>query len=321
MLKDVLFWEKFRPKNINHMILLPRIKDFLGKGIQTNVLLHGHMGTGKSTLIRILLEGKTYKRINASLKNGIDVLREELYDFCISRSSPFNSSDDKMKYVYLEEFDKATSAFQDAFKAFIEEYDSRVRFIITMNHIENAIPEVISRFNEINFNPKDTKEKEILKIGYFKYLKSICIFLEKKENFKIDDSIINPIINNNFPDLRSSVQDIQQIYITKNIDLFNNDNNKNNLFIYNFIMNKENNPLKNFDFVDQHFSNEPVTLLKSLGKPFIKYLIEKDKNIIIDKGLRIIKITKDHNETYNNQMVDPIIHLSNYINELKNTIN
>jgi len=320
MLKDVLFWERFRPNSLSQIILLPRIEKFLGKGFQTNVLIHGHMGTGKSTLVRNLLKDKTYKQINASLKNGVDILREDLYDFCTSRPSPFNKSEDKMKYVYLEEFDKATSAFQDAFKSFIEEYDSKVRFIITMNHIENATPEIRSRFNEVDFNPINDDEKKFLKNGYFKYLKSICIFLEKKENFKIDDKIINPIINKNFPDLRSSVQDIQQIYISEDTESFYNDD-KNYLYIHNYILNGKNDPIENFDFVEKNFLDVPVTLLKAMGRPFVKYLIEKDEDIFKNKGFLIIKTSKEHNETFNNQMVDPIIHLSNYINEIKKIIN
>ena len=117
MIKDVLFWEKFRPQRIEQIILLPRIKKFINDGIQTNILLHGHMGTGKSSLIRILLKDKSFKKINASLNNGVDLLREELFEYCTSRISPFNKSNDKMKYVYLEEFDRSTSAFQEAFKS------------------------------------------------------------------------------------------------------------------------------------------------------------------------------------------------------------
>ena len=117
------------------MVMLPRIKSFLGKGIQTNLLLHGNSGTGKTTIVRILLKDKHSKVLNSSIKNGVNVLREEIDDFCRSMPSPMIRSDDKMKYVYLEEFEKATPEFKDAFKAFIEEYDSRVRFIITMNGI------------------------------------------------------------------------------------------------------------------------------------------------------------------------------------------
>ena len=59
MLDNILFWEKFRPKKIEQIILLPRVKNFLIDGIKTNILVHGYMGTGKSSIVRILLEGIT----------------------------------------------------------------------------------------------------------------------------------------------------------------------------------------------------------------------------------------------------------------------
>lgn len=319
-LKGILFWEKFRPVRIEQVILLPRIKKFLEQGIQTNLLLHGHMGTGKSTIINILLKDKVFKKINASLNNGVDLLRDELLDFCTSMSLSINKSEDKMKYVYLEEFDKSTSAFQDAFKAFIEQYDNRVRFIISMNHIGNAIPEIRSRFNEINFNPKDTYENNFLKDGYFKYLKSIERYLNKKDGFEIDDDKIKKIINKKFPDLRSSVQLIQEIYITNDINL-SIDINEDYKNVYNFIMNGNNDVIENFDFVSNNFNEEPENLLKILGRPFIDFLFIENKHIFKEKGFLIIKTTKEHNETFNNQMIDPIIHLTNYVNELKKIIN
>jgi len=319
MLKDLLFWEKFRPQNFKQIVLLPRIKNFISDGIKTNLLLHGYMGTGKSSLIRILLKDKNYKYINASLNNGIDVLREDLYDFCTSRPSPFIKSTDTMKYVYLDEFDNTTSQFQEAFKAFIEEYNDKVRFIITMNHIENVIPEILSRFNKIDFDPKNDDEIKYLKNGYFKYLKSISNYLNKKDNFKIDDNIIKKIINKNFPDLRSCVQDIQEYFITKNDNIYSNIE-KDFLYIHNYIMNGKNDTLENFDFVDRNFNENPLTLLKAMGRPFIKYLIDNHIDIFKNKGFSIIKVSKEHNETFSNQTVDPIVHLTNYINEIKKII-
>lgn len=318
MLENEIFWEKFRPKKLNQVVILPRIENFIKNG-NTNILMHGHMGTGKSTIIKILLKNKNCKIINASLKNGVDLLREELYDFCTSMPSPFNKSKDKMKYVYLEEFDRTTSAFQDAFKAFIEEYHEKVRFLITMNHIENIIPELISRFTIINFNPQNNYEKDFLKSGYLKYLKSIINYLNKNNDFYLNDDILIKIINKNFPDLRSSVQDIQHIYITKDSESYLQDN-RNFSYIFDYIINHENDPLKNFDFVENNFLDDPITLLKALGRPFIKFLIENKNEVFNEKGFLIIKTSKEHNETFNNQMVDPIIHLSNYINELKKII-
>lgn len=316
MLENVLFWEKFRPNRIEQIILLPRIEGFLKDGIKTNIILHGNRGTGKSSLVKILLQGKAYKRINASVNNGIDILREELYDFCVSMPSPLNRSDDKLKYVYLEEFN-AKSAFQEGFKAFIEEFDDKVRFIITTNHIESIIPEIRSRFNEVSFDPRDEEEKRFLKSGYFKYLKSIGKYLEKKENFLIDDKILKDIINNKFPDLRSSVQDVQQIFISKDNNNLKHEYDFSD--IHRYIMDGKNDPLDNFDFVE-NFLDDINTLLKALGRPLIKYIIDKNPELFNEKGFLIIKTSKEHNETFNNQMVDPLVHLTNYINELKKII-
>lgn len=319
MISDLLFWEKFRPDDIKKMVLLPRIKKFADNGIETNIIMHGNSGVGKTTLARILLKGKNYKKINASLKNGVDVLREELLDFCTSMPSPLIKSDDKKKYVYLEEFDKATSSFQDAFKAFIEEYNSRVRFIITMNHIENIIPELVSRFNVISFDPIDDVERNFLKKGYSKYLNNIRSYIEKKEGKSISRELIPIIVNKHFPDLRSAIQELQGIYITGNesIESVHSDYN----FVIDFIKNGKNDPLDNFDFVEKNFYDNPRDLLKVLGRPLIKNIINENSDLFNKIGFVLIKISKEHNESFNNQMVDPVIHLSNYINEIKKVIN
>ena len=46
-MKDRLFWEKYRPKKLEGVILLPRIRKFVQDGIKTNILFHGTPGTGK----------------------------------------------------------------------------------------------------------------------------------------------------------------------------------------------------------------------------------------------------------------------------------
>jgi Cdc6-like AAA superfamily ATPase len=46
-MKDRLFWEKYRPKKLEGMILLPRIRKFVQEGIKTNILFYGTPGTGK----------------------------------------------------------------------------------------------------------------------------------------------------------------------------------------------------------------------------------------------------------------------------------
>ena len=53
--KSLLLWEKWRPKNIDEVILLPRIRKQFENGISQHCILYGHYGTGKTSLIRFLL--------------------------------------------------------------------------------------------------------------------------------------------------------------------------------------------------------------------------------------------------------------------------
>ena len=50
-----LFTEIFRPKNLDGLILTPRVRNELSKGLVTNLILYSSTpGTGKTTIARIL---------------------------------------------------------------------------------------------------------------------------------------------------------------------------------------------------------------------------------------------------------------------------
>lgn len=311
--KEQLFWRKYRPKTLNNMVLLPRIKKLIDKGIQKDLLFHGHPGTGKSALIEILLKDKSYMKINASLENGIDTLRDKILDFCESMPSPFMRSDDKMKYVYLEEFDKATTGFQDGFKAFVEKYDHRVRFIISMNDISNVIPALISRFNPpVCFNPSNDDEKNFLLDGYYKYLLSVS----KHAKMDIKDEVLHKIISTNFPDLRASVQSLQTIYITGSDDVMASGNYSD---VIGFILNGQNNFADNFYFVMDNWVNQPKDLIDILSRPLYYHLIKELPYIIDKKGFKILDLTKRYNAEFD-ATTDPPLHVFSLICELKSIL-
>ena len=58
MIENTLFWERFRPHQIDDMVLLDRIKNKFKNGVQCNYIFHGYSGTGKTTLTKILLKNK-----------------------------------------------------------------------------------------------------------------------------------------------------------------------------------------------------------------------------------------------------------------------
>ena len=307
-MQDLLFWRKYRPQSIKGMVLLPRIKIYLENGFRQNVILHGHSGTGKSTIVDILLKDKNVLKINASIDNGIDLLRDKMLDFCDSMPSPFVKTTDKMKYVYLEEFDKATGNFQEGFKAFVEKYDDRVRFIISMNDVSSVIEPLHSRFQKINFNPSNDEERSYLLTGYYKYIASIV----KHTKMELDTKTIKNIVEKNFPDLRSSVVDIETIFITGNVDTSSSENHN----VYSFIMDGNNNFSENYYFVMDNWVNQPKDLIDILGRPLFSFLLKNHKEIINNKGFELLSLSKQYNVEFETT-TDPPLHVFSYICELK----
>jgi len=311
--KNQLFWRKYRPKTLNNLVLLPRIRKVIENGIQQDLILHGHPGTGKSTLAEILLKDKHFIKINASMENGIDTLRDKILDFCETMPSPFVKSTDKMKYVYLEEFDKVTNNFQDGFKAFVENYDERVRFIISMNDITNVIPALISRFTRISFNPSNDEEKNYLLSNYHKYLLSVS----KHSKMDVDDTVLKRIISTNFPDLRASVQQLQTMQITGSEDEMASGDYSD---VIGYMMNGDNNFSDNFYFVMDNWVNQPKDLLDILGRPLYYHLLRNNQSIIDEKGFMLLELTKKYNAEFE-ITTDPPLHVFSLICDMKAILN
>ena len=164
-LKNLLLWEKWRPKNLEDIILLPRIRDKFQNGIATNYIFYGHYGTGKTTLARILIgkysKDKAFLELNSSLFTSIETLRNEVEKFC--KTQPILETEDPIKYVFLDEFERVSPQYQDALKAFIEQYHKNVRFILTTNHIGKISDGIKSRFTLINFDSLNSQEDKFLK--------------------------------------------------------------------------------------------------------------------------------------------------------------
>jgi replication-associated recombination protein RarA len=68
-----LFWEKYRPKQLEDMILLPRIKKLVENGIETNLIFYGHYGMGKTALSKIMCSRNPSLEINSSIDTSINV--------------------------------------------------------------------------------------------------------------------------------------------------------------------------------------------------------------------------------------------------------
>jgi len=148
-MKNLLLTERWRPKKLEDVILLPRIKNLFKDGLNNNYIFCGHFGTGKTTLARILIgkytKDKPFLEINSSFYTSIETLRTKIDEFCSKVYMGFDLetdiTSDSIKYVFLDEFERTSIQYQDALKAYIEEYSKKnVRFLFTTNHINKVSP-------------------------------------------------------------------------------------------------------------------------------------------------------------------------------------
>ena len=302
---SLLLWEKWRPKNMDDVILLPRIKKYFENGINQNFIFYGHYGTGKTSLARILIgkytKDKPFLEINSSLYTSIDVLRSEIEDFCKFR--PMMDVDSDVKYIFLDEFERVSAQFQDAFKAFIEKYNKNVRFIITTNHINKISDGIKSRIPQINFDCQGLDEEKYLKQEIYKRINNVILPKEGKEIPKED---LVSIITKKFPDFRSIMVEVQNYLETGSLgDNSSNVSNKVKLDLYNCIYDKSLDYEKIYHFLMTNFGPEKIdVMIKILGKPFIDWSISEGKNV--DKLFECNYIISDYSSKLESN-TDPLV--------------
>lgn len=315
MNKDFLYWERFRPQSMKNLILLPRIRNFLENGINTHLIFYGTTGLGKTTLAHILSKDNPTLLLNSSLDTSIDVVRTTITDFI--RKLDFNYPADKKKIIILDEFERVSDQYQDALKAFMEKYHDHARFILTTNHI-NKVGELSSRINKVNFNPINKEEEDYLKQQYFSYLKKIVKGV--KADDLIQDAHIDKIINKFFPDLRAAVQMVQEIDISKDVNIINSSaSGSQNIELYSFILSGRNDSIEVFKYVTENLLNDIEITFESLGRSFFKYLMDIKPDALNRIAPKLIKLQKEYNETLH-VTNDPLIHLVSFIMDIKNLL-
>ena len=199
-----LFTEKYRPKNLEDLILPDRVMNKFKDGLTQNMLLAGSPGTGKTSTAKAIVNqfGLPYLYINASTDTSVEVIRTRITDFC----STMSVLDDrgKFKVVILDEVDGVSDQFFKALRATMEQFASNSRFIATCNYINKLPDPILSRFEVINFDFDKSEETELTK-KYIKRVYEIC----GKEEMTIDKPALVEFVKRNFPDLRSTLNKLQ----------------------------------------------------------------------------------------------------------------
>nr|DAP39483.1 MAG TPA: activator clamp loader [Caudoviricetes sp.] len=197
-----LLVEQFRPKQMGEVLLVKRLREQLEQYQDTNILLHSPPGMGKTSVAKILVAGHEddLLLINGSKENGIDVIRTEVSNFCMTMSVYGGK-----KFILIEECDGLTEQAWNALRAVMEECSEHVRFIATCNYIQKIPAPILSRFTCINFEPANNAEREELRSLY----EGRVLWVLNQLGVQASDDTIREIVNRKFPDMRSIYNDIE----------------------------------------------------------------------------------------------------------------
>jgi len=200
-----LWVEEFRPAKIEDMILSDYQREIFSKFVAEksipHLLLYGNVGSGKTTIARILLDNIECDsmELNASSDRGIQVVRDKILCFAMVQTMK------PLKIVLLEEADAVTYDFQYSLRNLMETYSDNTRFILTCNYVNKIIEPIRSRCQLIEF-------REFGKPACFKHL---CRILEaKKITFDKGDLLI--LIDLYYPDIRTMINTLQ-LNVAKNV--------------------------------------------------------------------------------------------------------
>jgi len=307
--KLLLISDKWRPKTLDDLILPKRVRDYFSQGLTQNIILHGHYGIGKTSLARILI-GKYSKssphiEINSSFYTSIDILRGKIDEFCSKVFLDFEAEDfsaNTIKYVFLDEFDRTSIQYQDALKAYIEDYSTKnVRFILSTNHLSKISEGIRSRFIQIDLECQNIQEERALKIDMFK---KISDHILPSEGLTMTKDDLISLIKRKFPDFRSILVELE--YFKKSGQpTWSSQNLSNEVLLecYNLIYDRSMDYEKIYFFISDKFgADRVVEFLDLWGQGFILWHLDNKKldseklfkyNWILSESQRLLPTSSD----------------------------
>lgn len=199
-----LWTEVYRPNTIDGYVFKDekqkkQIEKWIAGGALPHMLLSGAPGTGKSTLIKLLLNELKVDpfdilEVNASKDNGVDFIRDTITRFSETMGVG------EIKYVFLDEADGLSPAAQGTLRGTIEKHAGSVRFLLTGNHPHKIIDAIKSRC--------ETGRMHIDKLDTSEFYMRLVTVLDA-EGVTIDPDALETIVQKTYPDLRRGISMIQ----------------------------------------------------------------------------------------------------------------
>jgi DNA polymerase III delta prime subunit len=311
-MENIPWVEKYRPKNFNSIVIDETNRTILNNVINENYfpnfLFYGPPGTGKTTTIINLINlfqeknGEVNKglmiHLNASDERGIDVIRNQIYQFI--NSKPLFSNG--IKFIILDEVDYMTKNAQQALKYILKSVNKNVKFCLICNYISKIEESLQNEFIRLRFN-------ELPKVEIMNFLQHIC----DNEEIYIDYSILENIINSYKSDMRSMInflQSNQHILKIENNNIIKvlNDN------VFDDISKniKSNKNLNNYiNTISINYNQD----IKDIIKKYILYIVRNKKEYITSDFLNFVENIL-HTQKYNlNHFIDYFcLNIKKYVN-------
>ena len=275
--------EKYRPTNFDTIVLDPinrlLFKKILDQNYFPNLLFYGPPGTGKTTTIINLIQAyqikyyeinkSTVMHLNASDERGIDIIRNQIYQFVRSN----NLFDRGLKFVILDEVDYMTKSAQQALKQLLQCSTQNVRFCLICNYISKIDESLKNEFIAIRFN-------QLPKTEIHHFIIDIC----HKEGIEISDSAIDIVQQLYDSDIRSMINFIQ---LNQSSTRWDKKIITNHLYdkIYQLLINKED---ENhfYEFIHT-ISIQYNTDKRNIIKNFLQYIISFNLEFVTSNFLHI----------------------------------
>ena len=212
--------EKFRPKKIDDLIsneqITNTLKDYVKIKYLPHLLICGPSGTGKTSIINALANelygnyaGMLTLQINASEERGIEIIRNKVKDFVMSKNIFLEANCVNFKLVILDEADAMTISAQGMLRRMIEDYTFNARFCLICNKLKNIDPAIQSRCVSFRFSPLNKKD-------IYNKIINIC----NQENLKYDKDGLELLIKIAHGDMRKVLNNLQLVNMGyKNINI------------------------------------------------------------------------------------------------------
>jgi len=204
----MFYYEKYGPKDLDGYVWTnEETKSLLINWIDNpldfpNLILSGPTGTGKTSIAQIirksLADRADTKFIPASMRNGVEAVRNEIVNFC--EAGGFLD----LKLIILDEADRLSRDAQGMLRNIMDRYNGDVRFIMTCNYPEKIIEPL--KQGRMWVIPIEALDEEL-------FLDRLVYILEQEGiEYDTEASVerLGDIVAQYYPNLRGAISELQK---------------------------------------------------------------------------------------------------------------